>query len=99
MNNLEFFINEQRAEITALRVALQVLLIRTISVKPDLAEETLQDLKTHVLGALSRMQTDPQNPGTLKSKAFANAKGEEFFEELEDLMSVVRNKRGESGRN
>lgn len=99
MTDLERFINEQQAEITALRVTIQILLIRTISARPELAEEALQDLKTHVLGALSRMQIDPNNPGTQKAQTFANVKGQEFFEEIEDLMSAVRNKRGESGRN
>lgn len=95
----ELFVNEQRAELKMLRVILQTFLIRTIAADPSLAEERLRDLKESVTGALGRMQTDANDAGTERFKQLTVRTGEEFFEEIEQTLSQVRNTRGESGRN
>jgi hypothetical protein len=99
MASIETSINMLQADLMVCRVTLQILIIRMISSDPPLAEERLLDLKSVVTTALGRMEAEPNDFGTHKTKQLAKARGDQFFQELENLLSTLRKMRRESGRN
>jgi len=94
-------LNEQGAEMTALKTILRGLVARVIIADPIFAEEQLEQMKTDALEALRRTPANPENSPIAEQHvaALAIQHTERFFRELATAVSAMRNKTGQSGRN
>jgi hypothetical protein len=94
-------LNEQGAEMTALKTILRGLVARVIIADPIFAEEQLEQMKADALDALKRTPINPENSPTEEQRvaALAIRHTERFFRELATAVSAMRNKAGQSGRN
>jgi hypothetical protein len=94
-------LNEQGAEMTALKIVLRGLVARVILVDPMFAEEQLEQMKADALGALSRTPPNPENSPTDEQRVveLSARHVERFFRELAVAVSEMRNRFGQSGRN
>jgi hypothetical protein len=101
LKQIEQHLNEQGAEMTALKIVLLGLVSRVIIADPMFAEEQLEQMKSDALGALSRTPSNPQNSPIDEQRAEALAAGhiDSFFHQLAVSVSAMRNKAGQSGRN
>jgi len=100
LGQFELHFNEQRADLTVFRVALQLLMLRIAGRQQDRAEEIIDTMKRETLAALQRMPiAQDQQQGSQRAKELAIMRGELFFQDLEDTVSQVRNKLGQSGAN
>jgi hypothetical protein len=98
--DLSDHINNQQADIIVLRVTLQTLFIRMISAREDFAEEMLNDLKQAATSALTRLELPDETPETsAHAKELVRERADQFFGEIAQTLSLVRTKRGQSGRN
>ncbi len=98
LRRFELYFNEQRADLTVFRVALQILMLRIAG--SDRAEEIIATMKHDTLSALGRMPIGKEKPqGSRRAKELTTMRGELFFQELEESVSKVRNKLGQSGAN
>ncbi len=88
----EVFLNEQRADLQVFRVTLTVFILRLLGGNPATAEERLSDLKGAVLGALNRIQVDPEEHLEERMKQMTIMRGEKFFQELEELIGATLDK-------
>jgi hypothetical protein len=94
-------LNEQGAEMTALKIILRGLVARVIIADPVFAEEQLEQMKADALGALKRAPMNPVNNPIEEQHAveLAIQHIERFFRELAVAVSIMRNRAGQSGRN
>jgi hypothetical protein len=93
-DSFEIFVNEQRADLAAYRIILTVFLLRLVGADPPTAESKVQELKTTVLNAVGRIQTDPSVAGDERMKQMTAMRAEKFFVELEEVVSETLNKMG-----
>jgi hypothetical protein len=101
IEQIESHLNEQGAEMTALKIILFGLVCRVAVADPMFAEEQLEQMKADALGALKRTPQNPENSPTDETHA-ANLAGQHingFFRQLAIAVSAMRNKTGQSGRN
>lgn len=88
--NLELFLNEQRADIAALNAVLQVLLIRLIGDDPDAAKGRLQDLKKSTLAAIGRILVRPDDEAGDRMRRLSAVRAEAFFGPLEEAVDGAK---------
>lgn len=86
-DRFEIFLNEITADLQIFRITLTVLILRMVGTDPPRAEARLQDLKSSVMGAIGRIETDPKEPGSDRMKQMTAMRGEKFFLELEGVVS------------
>jgi hypothetical protein len=96
-DSLEIFINEQRADLTVLRLTLSMFILHLAGVDPPTARERLQELKNSVIGAIASIETNPTIPGDERMKQMTSMRAERFFLELEGVVSENLNRMGLPG--
>ncbi len=98
-DSFEIFINEHRADLACFRIILMTFLVRILAANPATAQERLQDLKSTVLGAVGRIEVDPQQEGSERMKQMIAMRTEKFLLELEEVIAGAQNIWGQTGRN
>ena len=93
-DSFEIFLNENTADLQVFRILLTVLLLRLVGTHPPTAKARLQDLKSSVLGAVNRIETDPKVPGSERIKQITSLRAEKFFVELEEVVSTALSRTG-----
>jgi hypothetical protein len=101
VNQIERLLNSFGAELTVQKIILQLLLSQILMLRPDLIEETVEQMKAKTLTALQRI---PKNPASspdeeTRVRTVATSYADDFFQSLSEAVSVMRNKLGQSGRN
>lgn len=96
-DSLEIFINEQRADLTVLRLTLSMFILHLAGVDPPTARERLQELKSSVIGAIASIQTNPAIPGDERMKQMTSMRAERFFLELEGVVAENLSRMGLPG--
>lgn len=89
-DQMEIFINEQRADIAFFRILLTIFMLRVIAANPDGAEERLQSLKKSAMDAIGRMPADQAKAGEVRWKGMVEMRGSKFFAELEILIGQAQ---------
>jgi hypothetical protein len=98
VEQVEKVMNDFGAELTALKVTLQLLVAHMLVVTPMFAEETLEQLRVDVIAALRRPPRLPTPEDDRRVVELSVQHGERFFRELAAAVSAMRNKAGQTGR-
>lgn len=90
--NIEIFLNEQRADLTVFRVIVQCFLLNTVQNSPH-AAELLSEMKTQVLGSLAQTKISGEDAeGSERLKQLTMLRAEDFFLELEEALGMHETK-------
>jgi hypothetical protein len=98
-DQFEIFLNEQRADLAVFRITLTMFILRLVGQHPPSAEANLQGLKTSVLDAIGHIETTPADQGSERMKQMIAMRAENFFLELEEVVSETVGRMGETGKN
>lgn len=99
LKQIDKHLQEQQAELAALRVVQMAFVTRLLGAKPEFAEEALEDLKRSALAMLGNMTFEAASPETTKlAKTHTAQRLELLFQDFASALSQARTIRGEAGR-
>jgi hypothetical protein len=88
MDSFELALNEARAEIQFMRVALQVFYLNVAARAPE-PLAMLREMKQDVMKTLERLPVEPQSAqGDQRMKQMTLMLGENFFQQLESHLQT-----------
>jgi hypothetical protein len=94
IDSFEISLNENTADLQVFRITLTTLILRLVGQNPATALEGVQDLKSSVMGAIGRIQTDPLEDGSDRMKQMTSMRADKFFLELEVVVSEAQKRMG-----
>ncbi|SHI13529.1 hypothetical protein [Bradyrhizobium erythrophlei] len=94
IDSFEIFLNENTADLQVFRITLTALILRLVGQNPPTALAAVHDLKSAVMGAIGRIETDPAEAGSNRMKQMTSMRSDKFFLELEAVVSETMKRMG-----
>jgi hypothetical protein len=77
-DSFEIFLNENTADLQVFRITLTMFILHLVGADPPTVRAKLESLKNSVMGAIGRIETDPQVPGSERMKQMIAMRAEKF---------------------